>query len=87
MVYYLYILHSESIDKYYTGVSHDPATRVQYHNSFNKGWTRRGRPWTIVFSKEFLSKSEALKAERYVKQQKSQIFVKELVTGIRELDL
>ena len=42
--YFLYILFSEKIDQYYIGISQDPHTRLHFHNTSNKGWTRRGRP-------------------------------------------
>lgn len=65
---YLYILYSNSIDRYYIGTSHDPDKRLQYHNTSNKGWTCRGRPWTLVFSREFNSKFEAQKWELTLKR-------------------
>jgi putative endonuclease len=84
--YYLYILHFASIEKYYVGVSQDPETRLQYHNTFYKGWTLRGRPWTIAYMLKLPSKSDALKAEKYVKRQKSQAFIKQLISGTISLD-
>ncbi|MCK4893016.1 MAG: GIY-YIG nuclease family protein [Calditrichia bacterium] len=69
-VYYLYILYSPTIDQYYIGISHDPPKRLLYHNSSPKGWTKRGRPWKIVFSKRSQNKREAQKWERKIKAQK-----------------
>ncbi|NQT34235.1 GIY-YIG nuclease family protein, partial [bacterium] len=43
--YYLYILFSDKIERFYIGVSHNPEKRLRYHNLFPKGWTKRGRPW------------------------------------------
>jgi putative endonuclease len=34
--YFLYILHSETIDRYYIGVSYDPEQRLRFHNTFPK---------------------------------------------------
>ena len=65
--YYLYILFSDSIDRYYIGISHDPAMRLHYHNTSNKGWTRRGRPWELVFTKEFDNKADAQEWESKLK--------------------
>ena len=64
MGYYLYILKSETIDKYYTGVSTNPESRLAYHNTKEKGFTSKYRPWEIVFKQEFESKELALVAER-----------------------
>ncbi|MBU0518770.1 GIY-YIG nuclease family protein [bacterium] len=68
---YLYFLHSETINRYYVGISADPVCRLRYHNAFPKGWTQRGRPWSLVFTKAFNSKSEARKWENWIKRQKS----------------
>ena len=73
MKYYLYILKSTVADKFYIGVSANPTTRLSYHNSHEKGFTARYRPWEIVFTKLYNSKSEALAAKRKIKKWKSKI--------------
>ncbi|MBU1117005.1 MAG: GIY-YIG nuclease family protein, partial [Bacteroidetes bacterium] len=45
MIYFLYILKSKSANKFYVGISQSPTLRLQYHNSFEKGFTARYRPW------------------------------------------
>ncbi len=79
--YYLYILYSSSIDRYYVGTSHDPHMRVKYHNSFPRGYTRRGRPWKLVYIKEFASRSIARKWEEWLKQQKNRVLLEKIVRG------
>ncbi len=85
-VCYLYILHSDSLRQYYTGVSHDPELRLTYHNTSPKGWTRRGRPWRLAFTKEYPDRIGAMEAERFVKGQKSQAFFEKLLSGEYALD-
>ncbi|RPI69617.1 MAG: hypothetical protein EHM47_13335 [Ignavibacteriales bacterium] len=36
MGYYLYILKSDSADKYYTGSSENPERRLSFHNSLER---------------------------------------------------
>ena len=79
--YFLYILYSESIDRYYTGISHDPEMRLHYHNNSDKGWTHRGRPWKLVFTNEFENKSDALKWERKLKRIKKRFIIELIVKG------
>jgi len=67
--YYLYIL--ECSDKtLYTGIATDVARRVGEHNNSQKGakYTARRRPVKLTFSKEFASRSAALKEECRVKK-------------------
>ncbi|MFC1556015.1 GIY-YIG nuclease family protein [candidate division KSB1 bacterium] len=85
MLHFVYILHSEKIDQYYIGSSHDPEMRLHYHNQGKKGWTKRGIPWKIVFKQEFADKKSALDNEKYIKDQKSRSYIQKLITGEYEL--
>ncbi len=79
-MHWIYILYSKRIDKYYIGSTSNVKNRLAFHNSAqNKIWSRRGQPWEKVFEHEFESKKEALKAERFIKNQKSRKFIQKLV--------
>ncbi len=56
--YFLYILHSPSFDRYYIGISQEPKRRLVYHNSIEKGFTSRYRPWIIVYKQDFENKNQ-----------------------------
>ena len=49
MTYYIYIIYSSSIDRYYVGYSSDPWTRVHQHlmNSSDK-YTGRAKDWLLA---------------------------------------
>ena len=79
--YYLYILYSKKIDKHYIGFSHDPDKRLLYHNTSKKGWTKRGRPWKLVFVKEFKSKTDAQKWENKIKKQKRKDIIELIINN------
>ncbi|MBI5662604.1 MAG: GIY-YIG nuclease family protein [Ignavibacterium album] len=79
MKYYLYILKSKTSDKYYTGISEDVERRLEFHNTREKGFTSRYRPWEVVFKKEFENKAEAIRAERNVKRWKSKLMIEKLI--------
>ncbi len=81
MIYYLYILQSKSALKYYVGISKNPSLRLEYHNTVEKGFTSRYRPWEIVYIKEYPNKSEALSAERKIKSWKSRVMIERVVNG------
>ena len=81
MTYSLYILQSESSGKYYVGISSNPKRRLKYHNSIEKGFTSRYRPWKIVYVKEFPSKSEATQIERKIKSWKSRKKIEKIISG------
>ena len=81
MNYYLYILKSQSAKKYYTGISQNPERRLEYHNTIEKGFTSRYRPWKIVFVKEYKSKSEAFVVEKKIKSWKSRKMIERIING------
>ncbi len=81
MKYYLYILKSKTADKYYTGISQNPERRLTYHNSIERGFTSRYRPWAVEFTKEYENREQAHQAELKVKSWKSKEMVEKLVRG------
>ena len=81
MKYYIYILKSDKYDKYYTGISQNPQRRLEYHNTIEKGFTSRYRPWEIVFIKEFDSKKEAMTNEKRIKNWKSRKMIEKVLKG------
>ncbi|MBA4310885.1 MAG: excinuclease ABC subunit C [Chlorobiaceae bacterium] len=82
MKHYIYILKSLSADKFYIGYSQNPAKRLLFHNTIDKGFTARFRPWEIIFTQEFSTKQEALFAERKIKNWKSKEMINLLIEGI-----
>jgi len=80
MTYYIYILYSISIDRYYIGYSSNPWARLDQHlsNSKNK-FTGKANDWILsaVF-KISASESKAIRAERFIKKQKSRKLIEQL---------
>jgi putative endonuclease len=81
MRYYLYILVSKSSGKYYVGISQNPKRRLEYHNTLEKGFTSRYRPWEIVFTKEYNSKKEAMISEKKIKSWKNRKMIEKVING------
>jgi putative endonuclease len=80
MDYFVYILFSPSIEKYYIGYSENPEKRLEFHNSeLNKIWSKRGQPWRLECVFPFSSKTEALKAERLIKNKKSVSYIRMII--------
>ena len=85
MSYYVYILKSQPTNKYYIGSSENPERRLIYHNTIEKGFTSRYRPWEIVYKQEFENKVEAMKTEQKIKKWKSRKMIDKIVK--REIKL
>ena len=74
-----YILYSRTSDIYYVGSTGNLTDRLDRHNSARSTFTKRGIPWVIVYKKEFQTKSEAYRAEMYIKAQKSRKYIEDLI--------
>jgi putative endonuclease len=81
MGYWVYILHSETFDRYYIGQSGNPERRLEFHNSIERGFTARYRPWRLVFKKECENREEAIRLENSIKAWKRKEKIRKLVIG------
>ena len=68
---FLYILRSETSGKLYIGQTNNLTHRLLLHNSNQVTSTRNKGPWTIIYSKECLDRSEAMKYESKFKKWKN----------------
>jgi putative endonuclease len=79
VVWKVYILYSEKIDRYYTGITDDLPWRLERHNQGWGRYTKRGIPWKVVYTEEFENKSAALKREHEIKSKKRISYIESLV--------
>ncbi|MEM9885660.1 MAG: GIY-YIG nuclease family protein [Bacteroidota bacterium] len=64
----VYVLYSEKYDKIYIGYTSNLAERFKSHNELGKkGYTIKYRPWQIIHTEEFETKSAAMKREKQLK--------------------
>jgi putative endonuclease len=76
--YYVYVISSQEGFRY-TGMTEDIENRIIEHNQKTKSfWTKRGNNWQLVYIKEFESKIEALKYERWMKSGHGKKLLKDL---------
>ena len=80
-MFHLYILYSDTYDKYYIGQTNDLDRRIEEHNEQEKNtFTAKYRPWEIVMSFEVgESLGVARKIENHIKKQKSRIYIEEIL--------
>ena len=70
MNYYVYLLLTKSIKKHisYVGYTSNLINRLKKHNSSNGAKFTKGRKWKVIYSKQYNSKSTALKEEYKLKK-------------------
>ncbi|HEU5290857.1 MAG TPA: GIY-YIG nuclease family protein [Cyclobacteriaceae bacterium] len=76
-MFYAYILQSEQTGTFYYGSTKDVEDRLRQHNSGKVRSTKSKRPWKLIYSETFQTKSEAFKKELYFKSIEGYRFLKE----------
>jgi putative endonuclease len=81
--FFLYILQSEKNKKYYIGITKDIETRLNQHNRGVGESTRSNRPWSLVYTEEYNTWSQAARREKQIKNQKSRTYIENLISSDR----
>ena len=83
MAYHVYVLHSEKDGSFYIGHTADLDERIQRHNHGKSLYTKTKLPWKLIYQEEFLSRSEAMKREREIKEKKNRAYIDYVVRACR----
>jgi len=81
-MFIVYIIYSESSDRYYVGYCTDIERRIDKHNAGSTPSTKPYRPWILVYFEEYNSKKEAIKREKQIKKQKSKKYIERLIQKV-----
>lgn len=79
-MYYVYILYSKKINKLYKGFTSNLKKRVYQHNKQETKSTKSGIPWSLIYYQGFISKTDALREELFLKSGKGKERIKYLLT-------
>ncbi len=60
MPYYVYILHSLKLNKYYTGSCEDITIRLSQHNTGRNKSTQTGVPWRMLYIEPYPTRVDFL---------------------------
>ncbi len=77
--FYVYVLRSRKTGRRYVGSTQNVQTRIDRHNAGHHVATRGGRPWTLLHVETFLTRSEAVRRERYLKSGQGRAELDELL--------
>ncbi len=83
MSFHVYILLSETTNRYYVGQTQDVTERLAYHNAnYSKSLRNRG-PWQLVYQEEYKTRGQAIRRERQIKSWKDRGMIERLVSASR----
>jgi putative endonuclease len=83
--YYVYIARSLKDGQLYTGMSKDPGQRLRDHNAGRTRSTRHRRPFVLVYTEPFATRSEAISRELFLKTAEGGALKAELIAGYQEV--
>ena len=80
MPFFVYIIYSSSLNRFYTGTTDDVSRRILEHNSskYPNSFTSKGIPWEPFLEIECKSSEQAYKVEKFIKQMRSRTFIRRL---------
>jgi putative endonuclease len=83
MKFYVYIIFSQSLDKFYVWFTGDNLEeRLRKHKTNHKGFTGKAADWSIVYTEIFNTKPEAQHREKLIKSWKSKRKIQEQTANI-----
>jgi putative endonuclease len=77
-MYTVYILYSKSHDSFYIGYTTDIEIRISQHNDGLTVSTRNKRPWIVVYTEQYNDHIDAIRRERFLKNQRNKSFYKRI---------
>ncbi len=79
-MHFVYIIYSQSADKYYIGETNELLVRVNLHNSkqFHNSYTTFADDWELFWSLQCNNLSQARKIEKHIKSMKSRRYIENL---------
>ena len=81
MPFFVYIIHSSSLDQYYIGHSENLQDRLFRHNNSGSKATKKTNDWKLVYTEIFQSKSQAYQREIHIKNKKSRKYIESLISS------
>ena len=76
---FVYVIQSESTDRYYIGCAVEVLVRLAEHQRGQTVSTRGRGPWRLVYQEEFDTFPEARQRERQLKSWKSHRSIRDLI--------
>lgn len=66
-MYYVYVIKSLSSAYWYTGVTNDLRKRFSQHQKAPTGWTKRHRPYELIYYEACRNMDDTRAREKYLK--------------------
>ena len=78
-MFYVYIIHSLTINKFYVGSCQNLEQRINDHLNGRSKFTKVAKDWILKYSEEFETRTEAIQREMKIIKMKSRIYIEKLI--------
>ena len=76
----VYILHSEKLNRFYTGYTANLLERLEFHqNSESRKFTYNATDWALFLTIDCKTKQQGFQIEKHIKSMKSKIYIENLL--------
>jgi putative endonuclease len=82
-MYHVYVIQSKR-GLIYKGQTDDLDERLKEHNQGRGGWTSQDTNWELIYSKDFETRTEGIKYERWLKTGAGRDFLNQYVQQRRD---
>jgi len=78
-MYFVYVLKSKVAKKSYVGITDSLKRRLVEHNSGKNFYTKRYKPWRLIYTEKFENREQARKREKYFKSAAGRRYLKKFI--------
>ncbi len=78
-MYFVYIIQSMKDNSFYVGYTGNIDSRVREHNFGRTGYTKKKRPWKLIYYEKLETEAQAINREKYLKKLKSRIALEKII--------
>ncbi|MFH0969807.1 MAG: GIY-YIG nuclease family protein [Patescibacteria group bacterium] len=83
MKYFIYIAYNKTFDKFYIGQTNNLARReFEHNNKLSKYTAKYSGDWKILYTENYNSRAEAMRREKFLKNQKNKDFYRKLCSSV-----
>ena len=82
-MYYVYIIYSKKLNRYYIGYTEDFLKRLVEHNSGISTYTSKANDWILKYIETHLNRLDAHRREMEIKGKKSRKYIEWLIDEIK----
>jgi putative endonuclease len=83
-MYFVYILYSEKLNRFYIGSTENLRQRLEQHNNGLSKFTSKASDWRQVYFETFTTRTLAQKRERDIKRKKSRKYIEQLISQLNK---